>query len=198
MTETEDGELVARAREGSLEAYGELVRRHQARVRGLCAAVLREAADADDAAQDVFVKAHRSLRDFQGDARFSTWLYRVAVNHCIDLRRRRARTRLVSFDALFERADARVEALAEAPPPADAGGELGRVRELIDRLPDSQRDALLLRARDLSYADIARALKCTEESVRARLRRGRRRLAEWMRAPEILDDAAPARTQGGA
>ena len=146
----------------------------------------------------MFVKAHRALRDFHGDARFSTWLYRVAVNHCLDLRRRRSRTRLISFDALFERGDARVEAASEDQVPAADGDELARARSLIARLPPPQRDALLLRARDLTYEDIARALGCTEESVRARLRRARRQLAWWMRQADNLGDAARPRAPEGA
>ena len=88
-----DQELIAGVLAGEQDGYAELVRRHHARVMGVCLSMLGDAASAEDAAQDCFLKAYRSLADFQGQAAFGTWLYRIAANRCLDLLRRRARRR---------------------------------------------------------------------------------------------------------
>ncbi len=182
MAEPTDEELVMLARAGDLDAYGVLVRRHHARVAGLCFSVLENSADADDAAQDVFLKAHRSLGGFHGEARFSTWLYRIAMNRCLDLKRHGARRRTVPLDAVLDASGEPRESLGAEPAVAtDRADELKEVHRLIAGLPQSQGAALLLRAQGLDYEEISAALECTVDSVKARLRRARRSLVESLR-----------------
>src|SRR5947209_7713805 len=98
----DDARLVARARRGDQGSFGELVRRHEVNIRRLAAGMLHDAVEAEDAAQDVFVKAWERLDAFRGDAAFGTWVHRIAVNHCRDLLRARARRPFFSWEALVE------------------------------------------------------------------------------------------------
>src|SRR3569832_431582 len=166
-----DAELVKRAQDGDLEAFGDLVRRHHPRVAGLCASLLPDRSEVDDAAQEVFIKAHRSLEKFHGRAQFSTWLYRVTVNHCHDVRRKTARRRSVSLDALIEERGEAAGVLpreAAASPDAEEAELVGRA---LENLPGKYREALALRAQGLSYEEICAALECSLDSLKARLRR---------------------------
>jgi RNA polymerase sigma-70 factor (ECF subfamily) len=86
-----DRDAVRRVRAGDVDAFALLVRRHEPRVRALCASMLNESGDADDAAQEAFLKAYRHLADFRGDALFSTWMHRIAYRHCLDLQKARRR-----------------------------------------------------------------------------------------------------------
>jgi len=181
MNEPDDSELARRAGAGDAEAFGELIRRHHARVAGLCARLLDNPSDADDAAQEIFLRAHRFLGKFRGEARFSTWLYRIALNHCRDRRRAGARRRSVSLDALFEeRGDATPE-LREKTLSGAAQEDAAAAQAMLERLPEGPREALLLRTQGSSYAEIAQTLDCSLDAVKARLRRARRALADDFR-----------------
>jgi len=156
------------------------VRRHAPRVLALCAAAVG-AAEADDAAQEVFLKAHRSLASFRGDAAFATWLHRIAVNRCLDVRRSAARRRVESLDGLAEKGALLGPGGAE-PSPAAALEARDLAERLLSLLPPEQRVALVLRERDgMSYDEIAEAMSCSLDSVKARLKRARERLEEEMR-----------------
>lgn len=186
-------DLVARAREGDVDAFSDLVRRHHARVAGLCASLLDEPSEVDDAVQEVFLKAHRSLGSFKGDARFSTWLYRVAHNHCLDLRRKAARRKTVSLDGLVEAEGEAVSRLFAEPARArDSEEDADLARRLLAALPEGYREVLLLReTQGLSYEEIARALDCSLDAVKARLKRARRELQEKLRHFLPSEDVSP-------
>lgn len=182
MAETADGELARRAADGDDGAFAELVRRHAPRVRALCGATLRNSEEAEDAAQEVFLKAHRALGRFSGEASFGTWLHRIAVNHCLDVLRAAGRRRSESLDALLD-ADATAlgRALSE-PSPAQALEDRDTVARLLSRLNPEQRLALTLReAEGMSYEEISKAMSCSLDSVKARLKRGRAELIKMSR-----------------
>ena len=128
------------------------------------------------------MKAYRSLDGFQGDAQFSTWLYRITVNHCHDVDRRNAGRRSVSLDAIVDdQGDSAGGLLKEPTPRTDEAEEMALAEKLIARLPAVYREALLLRTQGLSYEEIAESLACTVDAVKARLRRARSRLTENLR-----------------
>ena len=182
MAEPGDDELVRRASKGDNDAFAEIVRRHAPRVRALCAATLHGEDAAEDAAQEVFLKAHRALGRFSGEASFGTWLHRIAVNHCLDVMRAAARKRTDSLDALLE-ADSSVlgRALSEESP-AKALEDRDTVARLLARLNPEQRLALTLREMDgMSYDEIAATMSCSLDSVKARLKRARMELLEMSR-----------------
>jgi RNA polymerase sigma-70 factor (ECF subfamily) len=160
--------------DGRQEAYADLVRRYQARVRRLCASMLSNDAEADDAAQEIFLKAYRSLNRFRGASAFSTWLYRIAANHCRDLLRSRLRHAAESWEALIEQEGDRIERLLAAPA-ADPGGEVADlVRRVLAQLSPDYRMILILREIEgLSYEELAKSLDCSLEAIRGRLSRAR-------------------------
>ncbi len=183
MTPEPDGSLVRRSQEGDTAAFGELIRRHQTRVYNLCLRMLGNPEDARDATQDAFVAAMRKLSGFRGDAAFSTWLHRVAVNACYDeLRRKRRRPMLhvVSDDE-----DGRPpEPGPAAEDHADAiAGSMDAAAALM-MIPEEFRLTLVLAdVQDLPYEEIAHILDVPVGTVKSRVHRGRLALARVI-APE--------------
>ncbi len=93
MAFADDGDLITRFKGGDLSAFEDLVRKYQDRVYNLCRYMIQDTQDAQDAAQDVFLKAYGSLKAFKPDASLYTWLYRIAVNTCLDYKKKRALSR---------------------------------------------------------------------------------------------------------
>jgi RNA polymerase sigma-70 factor (ECF subfamily) len=158
-----------------------LVREHAPRVRALCLSVLKDAAEAEDAAQDAFLKAWRGRESFGGQSSFGTWVHRIAVNACLDRLRASARRRSDSLEALDEAGAASLRALSE---PSSMGVLEDRdlAERLLARLNPEQRLAFTLCEREgLSYAEIARAMSCSVDSVKARIKRARAELLELAR-----------------
>lgn len=178
----DDNEIIARVLAGERDEYAELIRRHHARVLGLCASMLGASA-ADDAAQEVFLKAYARLGDFRRDSSFSTWLYRVASNHCLDVLRRETRRRSESLEALTEREDSGLQRLLAEPQDAVRSLEDAEVvRAVLERLPDDYRLILTLRELEgLEYKELTVAMDCSLDSVKAKLQRARRMFRETLR-----------------
>jgi len=174
----ENRNVIERVLAGDTHAYADLVRKYQARIRSYCRGVLKNQADADDAAQEIFIKAYRGLDGFQGNAAFMTWIYRIAVNHCRDLLRSGSRHRTESWDELREKEGDSLEArIRGAPEPSVTDDRRRQAREALEKLSEDQRTLLLLRESEgLSYQEIAETLGCSLDAVKARLRRARREL----------------------
>lgn len=190
MELTSDLELSRRAADGDGDAFAELVRRHAPRVRALCAATLGGPAEAEDAAQETFLKAHRSLSRYTGAASFGTWLHRIAVNHCLDLLRAAGRRRSDSLEALLEADSTALGRALSEPSSAQALEDRDTIERLLSRLPPEQRLALTLREADgMTYEEIAAAMSCSLDSVKARIKRARAELLELARhfsGPDIV------------
>jgi RNA polymerase sigma-70 factor (ECF subfamily) len=194
-----DDETIARARAGDHEAFRVLVECHQGRLFRLAARVLRDEDLARDAVQDAFLKAYVSLRRFEGRSSLYTWLYRLTLNVCLDIRRRNKSDRTVEWpDAdLAEGALPGDPALGTASEPLPSGpdAELERseirqqVGQAIEELPPEARETLLLREVDgLSYAEIAETLGIPKGTVMSRLHYARRRLQKLLVAAGITND----------
>lgn len=172
MGETSDQELIDSVLAGEQNDYAELVRRHHAKVMGVCLSMLGDHNSAEDAAQDTFLKAHRSLAEFQGASSFGTWLYRIASNRCLDLLRQRAHRREQPLESLTK----------EPAEPRDASEEKELVARALSRLPEDYRLILTLREMEgLSYTKLTEVLDCTMDAVKARLRRARQSFEEELR-----------------
>lgn len=171
-----DRELVARCIGGDEEALRCLFARHHRYVWLLCNGMLAHRQDAEDAAQEALIRALKNLRRFRGDSTFRTWLHRIAVNVCLDLLRRRARTPEQPGPPLLE----------EHPSRAGDVSLALRVREALASLPPNYRAVLVMReVEGFSYAEIADALECSTEDVKNWLHRGRRLFRERYGAQEI-------------
>lgn len=150
---------------------------------GYCLSMLQNHRDAEEAAQDVFVKTYHSLPKFKGDSSFSTWLYRITTNHCLDVLRKKNRRKTVSLDAMVEQDGDMVRSLFSTPETSSTRLEN---RQLIDKilstLPDDYRTILTLREADgLEYLEIAQILNCSLDAVKGRLSRARKQLQENLR-----------------
>ena len=178
-----DEALVSRAAAGDEAAFEDLVRRHQERVYRLAWRLTGDEADAADVLQETFLQVFRHLGEFRGEARFTTWLFRVVTNAALMRRRARARRPADSLDAFLPRFDAGGR---HAATPAQLQ-VTSQVEELLDRktlaeraisgiarLPDAYRDAFVLRdLEELPTAEVASALGIAPDAVRQRVHRAR-------------------------
>lgn len=168
---------------GDTRAFSELVRRHQARVLANCRHLTRSD-DAEDLAQEVFVKLYFKLGLFEGRARFGTWVQRIKVNHCLNyLKSRRGRAFVDLVDAETTDPGAlRVDATAEGELDRDRDRE--RIRAVLDSLPDGLRVPLVMRDVDgLAYAEIQAALGLGESATKMRIARARQEFrSRWQGA----------------
>ena len=172
-----DEELVERFRAGDRPAFDAVVTRYQDRVFAMCVRWLGERESAEDVAQEIFVALFRSLHDFRGDARLSTYVFRCTVNHCRNRRTHRGRRGWGRHDAID---DARE--LAADSPGTDGGVHASEARRLVDvglaQLDDDLRAVVLLRyLQDLDYDEIAAVLDVPRGTVKSRLHRARSELA---------------------
>ncbi len=183
-----DAALMLRVKRGDDAAFAELVDKYKQPVMNLAYRILRDAAEAEDVAQNVFLQAYKSAPRYQASARFSTWLFTIARNLCLNEIRRRSRHPTDSLEATGPDADeqpARQFEDRKVPLPTDAAlqGELAQKIELaLAELPEIQRTAILLcRRDDLSYEDIARVIGCSLSATKSLIHRGRETLKEKLK-----------------
>jgi RNA polymerase sigma-70 factor, ECF subfamily len=178
--------LAAQARGGSRAAFATIVGRYQDRLYRLALRMTRNRCDAEEIAQETFLRAHRSLGFFRGESRFGTWLYRIAVNEALMRRRAAARRPTQSIEELLPRSsDVGIEPADSGPESADALVErrqlIGRVHAALDSLDDAQRAALVLRdLEELSAEEAAEVLFVSTDVVRQRAHRARLKLKELL------------------
>ena len=174
-----DTELVARVQQGDKSAFDLLVHRYQHRIIKLVGRYVREPADAQDVAQDAFIKAYRALPNFRGESAFYTWLYRIAINtaknHLVAAARRPSDIDLGSNEdgEQFEIED--LKSTLETPERLLLTEEIREtVIDAIGKLPEDLRTAILLREVDgMSYEEIATVMACPIGTVRSRIFRAR-------------------------
>ncbi|HTQ35969.1 MAG TPA: RNA polymerase sigma factor RpoE [Steroidobacteraceae bacterium] len=177
--DTGDLALVQRVQKGDKSAFDLLVRKYQHKVVKLVSRYLRDPADAEDVAQEAFIKAYRALPQFRGDSAFYTWLYRIAINTAKNALLSRDRNP-VEFDLdlqSVEESNAMQGRLADPETPESllATEEIREtVNRAIEELPEDLRMAIVLRELEgLSYEDIAAAMDCPVGTVRSRIYRAR-------------------------
>ena len=177
--EMTDEQIIGRVRGGETRAFGELVARYQDSVYGMALRFVGGRGDAEDVAQEVFLRAYRGLEGFKGNAKLSTWLYRITFNLCADWLRRnkRADRTAVTIEAAAELADHRVN-LEEGVVMAE---ERDTLRSALDRLDERYRSVVvLLYYQKLSYEQIAAVLELPVKTVETRLYRARKMLRETL------------------
>jgi len=158
--------LIKRSLDGNPEAFGELMNRHLSLVYNTAFSITGNRADADDAAQETFIKAYNSLDGFREKSSFRTWLYRIAVNTCYDIIRKNGVRNTVPLETVSQR---------EAAKSGEEGGAYAR--GLLNCLSPADRAIITLKDIDgFSYKEISKTLKCSLASVRVRLHRARKEL----------------------
>ena len=173
----DERELVRLAKDGSREAFAELVAKYQSKVFSMAMSFIRNREAADDAAQEVFLKAYLALPKFHMKSEFGTWLYRIAVNHVKDVLRRRGRAKEVPLDDVAEVSVTDENALEKAEGEREAERRRALVRDSVQALPDKYRVIVTLRdIQGLPYEEIARVLRLSQGTVDSRLHRARKML----------------------
>ena len=182
----DDKLLVGYAKKGHAKAFSELVRRHHMRIFHTAFGMVGNREDADDLAQLAFIKAFQSLDQFKGKALFSTWLYRISINCCLDWIKSQQRKYDVKMDDewWFRQADG--DALFAGPKRTDYRVEQGELRDVLMQvladMPPIFRSVLVLRELNgLSYQEIASVEGCSVGTVKSRLFRARAQLRKLLR-----------------
>lgn len=182
-----DSELISRAAGGDPTAFQALVERHRAMVYRVAYQFAGNHHDAEDIAQEVFLKVYRSLDRFRHDAQLSSWMYRIVMNACIDHRRRQVSAAAAPFG---DEAEQKLLNTAEETPGPEArayAGELGQVLETeIARLPPGQRIVFVMRHHQgLKLGEIAEALGLAEGTVKRQLHAAVHRLRQALVAANV-------------
>lgn len=196
VADDDEAQLISRAANGDLDAFDALVARHQDKVYGLCLWMLANPDDAGDAAQDAFVRAFRALPRFRGDARFGTWLHRIAVNVCYDASKRRGRQPR-AFSQLAPSDDNEMSPDdAPAPREAEPSELLARrerqtiIRAALSTLSPPHRAVLtLFDIEGRSYEEASAVLGVPMGTVKSRLNRARDALRRALEPHRELWDA---------
>lgn len=166
-----DEQLVASSRAGDERAFDELVSRHARRTYGMVARILGDRASAEDVVQDTFVRAWRGLASFRGDAQFSTWLYRIAVNEANRHLVRETRRELVSYEDVMMKVP---DISADVPTRAESSEARRELERLLAELPANYRAPVVLRdVEGLTNEEAADLLGLDLRNFKSRLHRGR-------------------------
>lgn len=178
----EDKDLITQILNGDQELYAELVRRYQAPVIALCRSMTGDHQEAEDLAQEIFVKAFYALPGFKGGSAFYTWLYRIAVNHSRDFLRKKNRRREESWENLLEKQGAEIEALLNRPVLSKSFENQELISRALACLSEQYREVLTLReVQGLTYDELASVLKCSLDGVKGRLKRARKNFRNRLR-----------------
>jgi len=183
-----DVDLMLKFQAGDVSAFEQLMRKHQKSVINTIYRFIGNRADAEELAQEVFLKAYNSVQKYKPKAKFSTWLYKIVTNLCLNELRRK-RFEMVSLDDLAEETNDVIDAEQIPPDIALERKELAFcVKKSVELLPEKQRMALILREYDgLSYKEIAEVMGCSVVSVQSRLQRAKANLKEKL-APYFKED----------
>jgi len=177
LHEQPDSELVRQIQSGEAAAFDELMRRYKRPVVNFIFRMLGNAQDADDIAQDVFVRVYQNLDTYRSETKFSTWLFALARNAAIDRIRWRSRHRTESIESAPE-----IVASSGTAEEVNAREIGDQIAVAVAKLPEDQRIAIILSEyQGMSYAEIAGVMQCSEKSVESRLYRARQTLREELR-----------------
>ena len=182
----EETELVKRAQKGDTDAYDDLVRRYQERIYATVYHMTSNHEDANDLAQEAFIKAYQALKSFKGGSSFYTWVYRIAVNKTINFlkqRKNRAQISLNDLDFNAEHDPDLVALISDKTPRRDAGlAELQeKLNAALQKLSDSHRLVVTLHdVQGLSHEEIAKIMDCNIGTVRSRLFYARQQLQAYL------------------
>ena len=185
--------LISRARDGDREAFGALVEQYRDNVYRLAYRMCGNAYDADEAAQEAFVAAWRALPNFRGEAKFSTWLYRLTTNAAIDVMRREKRHQTVGDGEMMELADD-----ADSPQETvERTEQQETVQKALATLSEEYREVLLLRyMEELDYAEIAEVLQLPSGTVKSRINRAKAALkAALLKSGNIFGGSSVIHTE---
>ena len=183
-----DAALMLLVKQGDNTAFALLVDKYKQPIMNLAYRMLRDLTEAEDLAQNVFIQVHKSAARYEVSSKFSTWLFTIARNLCLNEIRRRSRHPADSIEATYyEQEDQPRQQFEDkkiiSPPDSLLHGELEqKVDEALASLPENQRTAILLcRQNELSYAEIAEVLGCSLSATKSLIHRGRETLKQKLK-----------------
>jgi RNA polymerase sigma-70 factor (ECF subfamily) len=183
-----DTALMLRVKRGDSAAFAELVEKYKQSVMNLSYRILRDATEAEDLAQNVFLQVYKSADRYQASARFTTWLFTITRNLCLNEIRRRSRHPADSIEASQAEGEDQAPRQYEdnktiSPPESLLRRELEqKIEQALEELPENQKLAILLcRQEDVSYEEIAEALNCSVSAVKSLIHRGRETMKQKLK-----------------
>ena len=202
MNELQEKAWIDAARDGDPLAFEQLIHLYEKRVFALTRRMCKNPADAEEAAQETFLAAWQGLKFFRGESSFSTWLYRLASNACVDLLRKEGRHQAAAGPSLNDE-EVLLEIQDEAPSP-HALAEQAELKEQIEAglasLPEEYREVLILREiHQQSYDEISEILSLDLGTVKSRINRGRKRLRKFLLESgnfSVIDSSKEAGKEG--
>lgn len=196
----DDKHILARAKRGELDAFEELVRRYEKRVYAVALRSSGSPEDAADIVQEVFLRAWRSIESFRGDSGFSTWLFRITMNMCVDFARHKHTQPQTQSIVDEEENERQVPDTAPTPEEHLENRELGReLAAALEEISEEHRRIVLLRdVSGMSYTEIADVLEISEGTVKSRLSRARITLRKvLLKRGNLFLSAASNPSKGG-
>ena len=202
MTREQEAAVIRRVLDGDVNAFEDLVAAYEKNVYNLALRMTGNAQDAEDMAQEAFIKAYNSLPSFRGDSKFSVWLYRIVSNVCLDFLRKQNRRPASSLSQEDEDGE---ETQMDIPDESQSPEQLlerSLTQEAVQRglqsLSEEQRQILLLREiQGLSYEEIGLALSLEPGTVKSRIFRARKRLCAFLLADGNIPDVFASSKMGG-
>nr|WP_299342085.1 RNA polymerase sigma factor [Allomuricauda sp.] len=186
MANKTDQYLIARTLNGDLQAFASLVEKYQEYVFTIVVRMLKVNEEAEEVAQDTFIKVYESLSGFKGDSKFSTWLYRIAYRKALD-QIRKNKNRVQSFELIEDISEDKYQTIDNPSEAMEGQERLQRIKRCINQLNPT--DAALVTFfyfEDLSIKEIASITQLTEDNVKVKLHRSRKKLFDLMVKHEVL------------
>ncbi|MFT9493618.1 RNA polymerase sigma factor [Anaerosolibacter sp.] len=184
-------ELIEKSKRGDVESFEILIRSHQTLAYNIAFRMLGNVEDANDAAQEALVKVFKSIQSFHGQSSFSTWLYRIVTNTCLDELRKRKRQQVYSYHNPMEMEDGQIDRDVVDPSSSteeilEKKEEIKNIQDAIQSLPEQHRIVIVLRdIKGLSYEQISGILDCPQGTIKSRISRARLALKEIITNREL-------------
>ena len=203
MTREQELTIIRRVQHGDIDAFELLVTAYEKNVFNVALQMVGNREDAQDMAQEAFLKAYNSLDSFRGDSKFSSWLYRIVSNVCLDFKRRQGRRPSSSLTVEDDEGETLELDIADESQSPEALLERKLTREAVRRglqeLPDEQRQILLLREiQGMSYEEIGEAMGLEEGTVKSRIFRARKKLCAFLLQDGNIPDSIASRKPRGS
>ncbi|MDD2481440.1 MAG: sigma-70 family RNA polymerase sigma factor [Lutispora sp.] len=179
--------LVAKSKKGNLDAFEELISAYERKAYNIAYRMMGNEEDAKDMAQEAFIKIYKSIQNFREESSFSTWLYRIVTNVCLDELRKRKKDKLVPLELSIEteKGTAIVELSAERETPEDIYERVEKrhlIQNAISSLGEDYKTVIILRdIQGFGYEEIATMLNCSLGTIKSRINRARNLLKEKLR-----------------
>ena len=189
--EFDERSLVARASGGDPDAFNRLMEHHERRMYAVALRMCANREDAQDCLQEAMLRVYRAIGGFKGESSFSTWVYRITMNTCLDELRRKKNKQSASLDDLLEDGWAPADERTSPEKHAVRVEAARALHQTIRELPEDMRAAVVLRdIQGYSYEEIAQILDINVGTIKSRISRGREKLREKLRAKSELFDTA--------